>query len=114
MARDRETIWVFGVLISPFWIAMAGIYALILIGVIFEWLDRLQPPVVGWLFYPVNRLINAVFFPNATQPVPVYGNGTAIFMFVGTGLFVYVPYRILRGSIAIVGACARACARLWS
>jgi hypothetical protein len=87
-------------MMSPLAIAMGLVYIVIAIGVLLAWLDSVQPPIVGWLLYPIELVLNAIFFPHASTVV--HGNGTAIYILSGFAVVLYIPYRLCRACLAFV------------
>jgi hypothetical protein len=75
-------------------VAFGLLYAVFVVWFGFIWLDRVQPPVFGWLLYPIELILNGLAFPHVMTRVR--GNGTALFFLMAVGGFVYVTYRLGR------------------
>ncbi|MDE2579113.1 MAG: hypothetical protein KGL46_09930 [Hyphomicrobiales bacterium] len=57
-------------------------------------LDGATIQVFGYLLYPIERALNAVFFPNAATPLR--GNGTALLVLIPTIAVAGIAYSICR------------------
>ena len=75
-------------------VAFGLLYAVFVVWFGLIWLDGVQPPVFGWLLYPIELILNGLAFPRAVTRVR--GNGAALFFLMGVGGFVYVAYRLGR------------------
>jgi len=75
-------------------VAFGLLYAVFVVWFGLIWLDRVQPPVFGWLLYPIELILNRLAFPHVMTRV--HGNGTALFFLMSIGGFVYVTSRLVR------------------
>jgi hypothetical protein len=75
-------------------VAFGLLYAVFVVWFGLIWLDGVQPPVFGWLLYPIELVLNGLAFPHVTTRV--HGNGAALFFLMSVGGFVYVAYRLAR------------------
>jgi hypothetical protein len=82
---------------SPLMLVFGGLYAFILLAFGLVALNALQPPVVGWILYPLERILNALFFPLA--PTHVRPNGDALGVLLMTIAVLYFPVRIARRAV---------------
>jgi len=83
------------ILLVPLGVAAFGLlYAVFVVWFGLVWLDGVQPPVFGWLLYPIELILNALAFPHVLTRV--HGNGTALFFLMSLGGVVYVVYRLGR------------------
>ena len=64
------------------------------------WLDEAKIQVIGFLLYPIECALNAVFFPDVTPPVR--GNGTALLILAPTLALLAVAVAALRSVGAFV------------
>ncbi|MGJ0620492.1 MAG: hypothetical protein ACR65Z_07225 [Methylocystis sp.] len=64
------------------------------------WLDSLPVQVLGWIIFPFEYALNAVFFPAAhTQ---LNKNGSALVVILEVSLLIYLLNRITRAIISAV------------
>lgn len=83
------------ILLVPLSVVVFGLlYAVFLVWFGLTWLDGVQPPVFGWLLYPIELILNGLAFRHVMTRV--HGNGTALFFLMGVGGLVYVVYRLAR------------------
>jgi hypothetical protein len=83
------------VLLVPLGVVVFGLlYAVFVVWFGLIWLDGAQPPVFGWLLYPIELILNGLAFPHVMTGV--HGNGTALFFLMAVGGFVYATYRLGR------------------
>jgi hypothetical protein len=80
-------------------VAFGLLYAVFAIWFGLIWLDGVQPPVFGWLLYPIELILNRLAFPHVMTPV--HGNGTALCFLMVVAAFVYVAYRLGRFSFRV-------------
>jgi hypothetical protein len=86
------------ILLVPLHVVVFGLlYAVMVVWFGLAWLDGVQPPVFGWLLYPIELILNAIFFPGV--PTHVRDNGSALIVLVVTLALFYVAYRLVRGAI---------------
>jgi hypothetical protein len=91
------------ILLVPLSVVVFGLlYAVFVVWFGLIWLDGVQPPVFGWLLYPIELILNGLAFPHVTTRV--HGNGAALFFLICVGGFVYVIYRL--GRFAFRVGCA--------
>jgi hypothetical protein len=88
----RDTGFIFLVPLSV--VAFGLLYAVFVGWFGLIWLDGVQPPVFGWLLYPVELILNTLAFPYVMTRV--HGNGAALFFLMVVAGFVYVAYRLGR------------------
>ena len=86
----------FIVLIPIRWTVFGLLYLTVVIGLIFAALDGVEPPILGWILYPVEFIANTVVFPRAVTPVR--GNGTALFFLSLLAALAYVARRLVIGA----------------
>jgi hypothetical protein len=65
-----------------------------------QWLDEQPLQVLGWILFPIEFLLNAVFFPGAETHVRK--NGAALLEALPISLLSYVMYRLAKAAISIV------------
>jgi hypothetical protein len=91
------------ILLVPLSVVVFGLlYAVFVVWFGLIWLDGVQPPVFGWLLYPIELILNGLAFPHVMTRV--HGNGVALFFLMGVSGFVYVTYRL--GRFALRVGCA--------
>jgi len=59
--------------------------------------DATSPQVLGWILFPIEFVLNAIFFPHAQTHVR--GNGTALFVLVPTLLALYIVFLLIRAVV---------------
>ena len=88
----RNTGFIFLVPLSV--VAFGLLYAVFVVWFGLIWLDGVQPPVFGWLLYPIELILNRITFPHVITRV--HENGTALFFLMVVGGVLYVTWRLGR------------------
>jgi hypothetical protein len=94
MSLSRNTGFIF--LIPIHWAVFGLLYLAIVIGLVFAGLDGVEPPIFGWILYPIELIANTLVFPQAVTQV--HGNGTALFFLSLLAALAYVVYRVVIGA----------------
>ena len=81
---------------------VCALLAAALFAVPLVWLDRTNVQVVGFVLYPLEGALNALFFPGVTTPLR--GNGTALLVLAPTLALLAVLAFALRTFFAIIRA----------
>ena len=77
-----------------------GLIVLVLALVPLVWLDQAHVQLIGWVLYPIERALNAVFFPGVVTPVR--GNGTALLVLAPTLALAALAFVLLRLGLALI------------
>ena len=64
-----------------------------------QWLDEQPLQVLGWILFPIEFLLNAVFFPGAETHVRK--NGAALLEALPIVLVSYVLYRVAKWALSV-------------
>ena len=64
------------------------------------WLDAQPLQVVGWILFPIEYLLNAVFFPEVQTPLR--SNAVALFIALPTFALLYAVYRLSKALFSLV------------
>lgn len=64
------------------------------------WLDAQPLQVVGWVLFPIEYLLNAVFFPEVQTPLR--SNAVALFIALPTFALLYAVYRLSKALLSLV------------
>jgi hypothetical protein len=64
------------------------------------WLDRANVQALGWVLYPIESALNAMFFPGVATPVR--GNGTALLILAPTLALIALAFVVLRSGLALM------------
>jgi hypothetical protein len=89
--------WLFRnfILLVPLHVVVFGLlYAVLVVSLGLTWLNGVQPPVFGWLLYPIELILNRITFPHVITRV--HENGTALFFLMVVGGVVYLTCRLGR------------------
>ncbi|MGB5086702.1 MAG: hypothetical protein WBO09_19385 [Methylocystis silviterrae] len=84
--------------VSLFGIAVALAIAAAIAAV--AWLDAQPLQVVGWILFPIEYLLNAVFFPEVQTPLR--SNAVALFIALPTFALLYAVYRLSKALFSLV------------
>jgi hypothetical protein len=84
-------------LIPIHWAVFGLLYLAVVIGLVFAALDGVEPPIFGWILYPIEFTANALVFPRAVTHV--HGNGTALFSLSLLAAPGYVVCRLMIGAL---------------
>jgi hypothetical protein len=63
---------------------------------VFAGLDGVEPPIFGWILYPIEFIANTFVFPRAVTQV--HGNGTALLFLSLLAALANVVYRLVIGA----------------
>jgi hypothetical protein len=66
----------------------------------FVWLDQAKIQAVGWVLYPIESALNAMFFRGVTTPVR--GNGSALLILAPTLALLALVFVVFRWGVAFV------------
>jgi hypothetical protein len=81
----------------PFLIVLGIV--VVVISLAADWLNGLPVQIVGPVLYPVERILNAAFFPNAQTPLRP--NGSALLVLLPTvALFAAILF-VIRGALRV-------------
>jgi hypothetical protein len=83
-------------LIPIHWGVFGLLYLAVVIGLVFAGLDGVEPPIFGWILYPIEFIANTFVFPRAETQV--HGNGTALFFLSLLAALANVVYRLVIGA----------------
>ena len=79
----------------PFLVVLGVV--VVVIGLTADWLNGLPVQIVGSALYPIERLLNAAFFPDAQTPLRP--NGTALLVLLPTVALFAAIYFALHGAL---------------
>ena len=83
--------------VSLFGVAVTLVVAAAIAAV--AWLDAQPPQVVGWILFPIEFLLNTVFFPEVQTPLR--SNAVALFVALPTFALFYAVYRLSKAMFSL-------------
>jgi hypothetical protein len=83
-------------LVPIHWAVFGLLYLAVVIGLLFAGLDGVEPPIFGWILYPIEFIANTFVFPRSVTQV--HGNGTALLFLSLLAALANVVYRLVIGA----------------
>jgi hypothetical protein len=74
--------------------AVLSVWGIVAFVVIVDWLDTAAVQIVGYVLYPLEYVVNALFFPHAVTQL--HGNATALLILIPTLAMMFVGVTAVR------------------
>ncbi len=84
--------------VSLFGVAVTLVIAAAIAAV--AWLDAQPLQAVGWILFPIEYFLNAVFFPEVQTPLR--SNAVALFIALPTFALLYAVYRLSKAMFSLI------------